>query len=140
MARITDEVYAGEERDSWFKFLGRYLLESLKEDKAEELLLKIVTEGAATIGKAPLRGTQKVWILDNYIMSTIMSTMVISHSRCHSNLREAITIPCSEEVAQDLDRLLPNRKRVHLLPLQSSPWPTAKEDVLMAQTEPPDSP
>ena len=71
MARISDEVYAGKERDPWFKFLGRYLLESLKEDKAEELLLKIVTEGAATIDKAPLRGTQKVWIWDNYIMSTI---------------------------------------------------------------------
>ena len=40
MARISDEVYAGKERDPWFKFLGRYLLESLKEDKAEELLLK----------------------------------------------------------------------------------------------------
>ena len=44
-------MYAG--KDSWFKFLGRYLLESLKEDKAEELLLKIVNEGAATIDKAP---------------------------------------------------------------------------------------
>ena len=53
---------------------------------------------------------------------------------------EGISAMCSDEVAQDLDRLLQNRKRVHLLPLQSSPWPTAKGDVLMAQAEPPDSP
>ena len=115
----------------------RYLLESLKDVKAEELLLKVGNEGAATIDKAPLRGTQKVWIWDNYLVD---DSMVISHSRCHPNLREAITIPCSDEVAQDLDNLLPNRKRVHLLPLQSSTWPTIKGDVLMAQAEPPDSP
>ena len=39
MAQIRDEVYAGKETGPMGQIPHRYLLESLKEDKAEELLL-----------------------------------------------------------------------------------------------------
>ena len=42
MARISDECYDGKSRDPQFKFLGRFLLESLTEDRAKEVLLNMV--------------------------------------------------------------------------------------------------
>ena len=71
MARISDEIYAGKSRDPWFKFLGRYLDEELTENKAKELLVELVTKASKIIGDSPLRGSQKVWIWDSYVMAKI---------------------------------------------------------------------
>ena len=71
MARISDEAYGGKPKDPWFKFLGRYLIEELSEKKAKALLLEIVTKAGEMIEAQPLRGAQKVWIWDSYVMSKI---------------------------------------------------------------------
>ena len=77
MARISDEIYDGKARDPWFKFLGRYLIEELTEKKAKALLLEIVTEGGKLIDSRPLKGAQKVWIWDSFLMAKISWLLLI---------------------------------------------------------------
>ena len=57
MARISDAMYDGKMRDQWFKFLGRYLTETLSEDRAKEVLLEDVQNGAKKIESTALRGS-----------------------------------------------------------------------------------
>lgn len=78
MAFISDIEYEGKARDPWFKFLGRFLTEKLTEEHAKEVLLKRVKEAGNTIEGTALRGTQKVWIWDSYVMSMI-SWMLLIH-------------------------------------------------------------
>jgi len=77
MARISDVVYDGKSRDPWFKFLGRYLVEELTEKKAKELLLDFVTKAGEKIEAKPLKGAQKVWIWDSYVMTKISWLLLI---------------------------------------------------------------
>jgi hypothetical protein len=77
MARISDVAYGGGAKDPWFKFLGRYLIEELTEMKAKALLLEIVTEAGKKLENQPLKGAQKVWIWDSYVMSKISWLLLI---------------------------------------------------------------
>ena len=71
MARISDCEYDGKDRDPWFKFLGRFLMESLTEEHAKEVLRDMVKKAGEKIEATALRGVQKVWIWDSYVMATI---------------------------------------------------------------------
>jgi len=77
MARISDEAYGGSCRDPWFKFLGRFLLENLSEQQAKKVLLTMVQDAEARLGGTALRGTQKTWIWDSYVMSSISWLLMI---------------------------------------------------------------
>ena len=55
MARISDEVYDDKSRDPWFKFLGCILIETLTEDRAQEVLLELVQGGADKIEGTALK-------------------------------------------------------------------------------------
>ena len=78
MARISDEEYEGKVRDPWFKFLGRILLENLTEERTKEVLCDMVKGSGEKIDAVALRGVQKVWIWDSYVMAKI-SWMLLIH-------------------------------------------------------------
>jgi len=77
MAFISDIEYEGKSRDPWFKFLGRFLTAKLTEEQAKEVLLKMVKDAEVKIESSALRGSQKVWIWDSYVMSMISWILLI---------------------------------------------------------------
>ena len=77
MARISDVAYDGKSKDPWFKFLGRYLIEELSEKKAKALLVEIVSKAGVLIEAKPLKGAQKVWIWDSFVMAKISWLLLI---------------------------------------------------------------
>ena len=56
---------------------GRILSENLREDQAKDKLSAMVHSTESTIGKAPFKGSQKVWIWDSYVMSQIAWMLLI---------------------------------------------------------------
>ena len=77
MAFISDIEYEGKSRDPWFKFLGRFLIGDLTEKHSKSVLFKLVSSAGEKIEAAALRGCQKVWIWDAYVMSMISWQLMI---------------------------------------------------------------